>query len=51
MTVLNRPIIIFKGEYGFLGLKNNKVEANRPTYDAFQLQQKPDGLYILKGKL
>ena len=50
MTILNRPIIILKGEYGFLGLKNNKIEANRPTYDSSELKQTDTGLYIFKGK-
>ena len=49
MTILNRPIIILKGEFGFLGLKNNKIEANRPTYDAFELKQTDSGLYNFKG--
>ncbi|XP_067935322.1 fascin-like isoform X2 [Watersipora subatra] len=49
MTILNRPIMILKGEFGFLGLKNNKIEANRPTYDAFELKQAHNGLYNFKG--
>lgn len=50
MTILNRPIIILKGEFGFLGLKNSKIEANRPTYDAFELDQADNGLYTFKGQ-
>jgi len=49
MTILNRPIMILKGEFGFLGLKNNKIEANRPIYDAFELDQADNGLYTFKG--
>lgn len=50
MTILNRPLIILKGEFGFLGLKNGKIEANRPTYDAFELIQAENGLYNFKGQ-
>lgn len=50
MTILNRPIMILKGEFGFLGLKNNKIEANRPIYDAFELDQADNGLYTFKGQ-
>ena len=42
--------MILKGEFGFLGLKNNKIEANRPTYDDFELDQADNGLYTFKGQ-
>lgn len=40
---------MFRGEFGFMGCRGDKVEGNRANYDIFQLED-ADGAYYVKGK-
>ncbi|EDO44834.1 predicted protein [Nematostella vectensis] len=40
MEIVNRPLLILKGEFGFIGCKTstNRLECNRAAYDVFTLE-------------
>lgn len=48
-TIINRPNILLRGQYGFVALKgaSGRVECNRAVGDVFLLENK-DGFYHLK---
>jgi len=48
MGLTNRPLIVFRGEYGFVGAKGNKLEGNRASYDIFEMKQN-EGAYTIKA--
>ena len=47
---VNRPILILRGEQGFVGVKGNSgiLECNRSQYDVFSLENK-DGNFHIRG--
>lgn len=53
IRIVNRPLLVLKCEYGFVGVKAKSEECccNRVTYDLIQLEGCKDGTYNFKGKL
>ena len=51
-TLINRPILVLRGEYGFVSPKTaeatGRLECNRSNYMVFQVEAK-NGVYNLKG--
>ncbi len=50
VEIINRPLVIFRGEFGFVGVKGASgiLECNRSHYDVFEVVTKA-GTYQLKG--
>ena len=54
ITLTNRPLIVLKCEYGFIGFKttvNPRIECNKATYDVFHLENTAgeSAVYYIKG--
>lgn len=54
MSLVNRPILVLKCEYGLVGYKNKanfKLECNKSTFNVIMLEEATDfpGFYCLKG--
>ena len=48
--LINRPILVLRGEHGFVGVKGSSgiLECNRSQYDIFSLENK-DGTFNIRG--
>lgn len=48
--LINRPIVVLRGPYGFIGVKgeSQRLDCNRSSYDVFSMTQSK-GVYHLKG--
>jgi hypothetical protein len=54
ISLVNRPILVLKCEYGLVGYKNKssyKLECNKSTFNVVLLEEAEDGFYCLKGKI
>ncbi len=49
--IVNRPLLVLRGEFGYIGLRSgmNKLECNRGNYDVFELIFE-DSYYKIKAK-
>lgn len=49
--IINRPIVVMKGNYGFVGVKGTSgtLECNRSQYDVFLMTSESLGVYSFKG--
>ena len=52
ITIINRPILVLRGNYGFVSVKpdNRRIECNKSTYSIVKMQYTKDGSYYLKGR-
>lgn len=52
ISLVNRPILVLKCEYGLVGYKNKtsyKLECNKSTFNVIMLEESENGCYHLKG--
>lgn len=54
ISLVNRPILVLKCEYGLVGYKNKtsyKLESNKSTFNVIMLEESPElnGFYCFKG--
>ena len=49
--MINRPILVLRGEYGFVGTKGAAatLECNRSQYDIFEVEPKDGAYFLAKG--
>ena len=55
ISLVNRPILVLKCEYGLIGYKNKttyKLECNKSTFNVIMVEESKEetGYYYLKGK-
>jgi fascin 1 len=48
LILLNRPIMVFRSEFGLMGARATRVECNMVTYETFQLEHVGKAQYTLK---
>ena len=51
LEMINRPILVLRGEYGFVGTKGAAatLECNRSQYDIFEVECKDGSYFLSKG--
>ncbi|XP_074651546.1 protein singed-like [Tubulanus polymorphus] len=52
VVLLNRPILVLKSEFGFVGFKSSdsdKIECNRGDFDVFHLEHVEGGKYAIRA--
>ncbi|OWF42575.1 fascin-like [Mizuhopecten yessoensis] len=55
IRVVNRPVLVLKGENGYLSMISSgscttRYACNKSTYDVLQLERGPGGAYFVKGE-
>ena len=51
VTIVNRPLLVLKSEFGFVGMKGNQYICNKSKYDMLKLHAQPgSGIYTIQGK-
>lgn len=55
IRVVNRPVLVLKGESGYLsmitsGSRSSQYACNKSVYDVLRLEQGPGGAYFVKGE-
>ncbi|KAL3876437.1 hypothetical protein ACJMK2_034284 [Sinanodonta woodiana] len=50
VVLLNRPLVVLKGEHGFVGVKGNQYICNKTSYDIIKVESNKKGGYLLKGQ-
>ncbi|WAQ97441.1 SING-like protein [Mya arenaria] len=49
ITIINRPLLVLKSEFGFVGAKGNQFICSKAKYDSLTLQSAGSGLYTIQG--
>ncbi|XP_039265306.2 fascin-like [Styela clava] len=49
LTLINRPVIVFRCMNSFIGIHGEKLNGKRANYDIFTMEEK-DGAYAFKGR-
>jgi len=49
LQLVNRPLLVLRGEHGFLGCKDTTVQGNKANYDIFTMESDSKGAYHLKA--
>jgi fascin 1/2 len=53
VVLLNRPLLVLKGEFGLVGYKvkaKDLLECNKSVHDTIYVEHQDNGEYHLKGK-
>jgi len=53
MTIVNRPLLVLRCDYGFVGFRtpnNPRYECNKAYYDVIYVEQSNSPAYYLKGR-
>lgn len=49
LQLVNRPLLVLRGEHGFLGCKDSTMFGNKASYDLFVMESDQKGAYHLKA--
>lgn len=49
INIVNRPLLVLKSEFGFVGIKGSQFICNKSKYDVISVIPKGNGFYNLKG--
>ncbi|KAL4239704.1 Fascin [Mactra antiquata] len=50
IIIVNRPILVLKGEFGFVGAKGTQFICNKAKYDILTVEHVGEGSYTIKGQ-
>lgn len=49
IIIMNRPCLVLKNDFGFVGLKGSQYMCNKANYDVLKVEHTDDGSYLIKG--
>ena len=49
ITIVNRPLLVLKGEHGFVGIKGSQYICNKAKYDMLSVEVTKSDKYVIKG--